>query len=70
MMDHAGRNLAPWVSEQNVQFKFVLETGPGVHYFVKNRITWIMGMGLHHISNANLGDRTTEITTVLLYVGI
>ena len=62
-------NLAPRISEQSTQFEFGLETGPGVHYFVTDRITWTMGVRLHHISNANLGDRNTGINGVLPYVG-
>ncbi len=63
-------NLAPRIPEQSTQFEFVIETGPGVHYFVTDRITWTMGVRLHHISNSNLGDRNTGINGVLPYVGI
>lgn len=63
-------NLAPRISEQSTQFEFGLETGPGVHYFVTDRIAWTMGVRLHHISNANLGERNTGINGVLPYVGI
>ena len=63
-------NLAPRIPEQSTPFEFVLETGPGVHYFATDRIIWTMGVRLHHISNANLGDRNTGINTVLPYVGI
>ncbi len=63
-------NLAPRIPEQSTQFEFVLETGPGVHYFVTDRITWTMGVRYHHISNANLGDRNTGINGVLPYVGV
>lgn len=63
-------NLAPRISEQSTQFEFGLETGPGVHYFVTDRITWTMGVRLHHISNANLGERNTGINGVLPYVGV
>lgn len=63
-------NLAPRIPEQSTQFEFVLETGPGVHYFVTDRITWTMGVRLHHISNSNLGDRNTGINGVLPYIGI
>jgi hypothetical protein len=48
----------------------VLETGPGVQYFVTDRLTWTMGVRLHHISNGGLGDRNTGINGVLPYVGI
>lgn len=63
-------NLAPRIPEQSTQFEFVIETGPGVHYFVTDRITWTMGVRLHHISNSNLGDRNTGINGVLPYVGL
>ena len=63
-------NLAPRIPEQSTQYEFVLETGPGVHYFMTDRITLTMGVRLHHISNANLGDRNTGINTVLPYIGL
>ncbi|MBU6435189.1 MAG: acyloxyacyl hydrolase [Nitrospirae bacterium] len=63
-------NLAPRIPEQSTQFEFVLETGPGVQYLVTDQITWTIGVRLHHISNANLGDRNTGINGVLPYVGI
>lgn len=63
-------NLAPRIPEQSTQFEFVIETGPGVHYFVTDRITWTIGVRLHHISNSNLGDRNTGINGVLPYVGL
>ena len=63
-------NLAPRIPEQSTQFEFGLETGPGVHYFVTDRTTWTMGVRLHHISNANLGERNTGINGVLPYIGV
>ncbi|MDR4474988.1 MAG: acyloxyacyl hydrolase [Nitrospira sp.] len=63
-------NLAPRIPEQSTQFEFVLETGPGLQYFVTDRVTWLMGVRLHHISNSNLGDRNTGINGVLPYVGL
>lgn len=63
-------NLAPRIPEQSTQFEFVLQTGPGVHYFMTDQIAWTMGVRLHHVSNANLGDRNTGINAVLPYVGI
>lgn len=63
-------NLAPRISEQSTQFEFVLETGPGVQYFVTDRLTWTMGARLHHISNGGLGDRNTGINAVLPYIGL
>lgn len=63
-------NLAPRIPEQSTQFEFVLETGPGLHYLVTDRMTWTMGVRLHHISNGGLGDRNTGINGVLPYVGL
>jgi lipid A 3-O-deacylase len=63
-------NLAPRIPEQSTQFEFVLETGPGVHYFMTDTITLTMGVRLHHISNGGLGDRNTGINAALPYVGI
>lgn len=63
-------NLAPRIPEQSTPFEFVLETGPGVHYFATDRMILTMGVRLHHISNANLGDRNTGINGILPYVGI
>jgi lipid A 3-O-deacylase len=63
-------NLAPRIQEQSTQFEFVLETGPGVHYFMTDTVTLTMGVRLHHISNGGLGDRNTGINAVLPYVGI
>lgn len=63
-------NLAPRIPEQSTPFEFVVETGPGLHYFSANRIAWTMGVRFHHISNANLGDRNTGINGVLPYIGI
>ena len=63
-------NLAPRIPEQSTQFEFVLETGPGLQYFVTDRVTWLMGVRLHHISNSNLGDRNTGINGVLPYIGL
>ena len=63
-------NLAPRISEQSTPFEFVLETGPGLQYFVTDRLTWTMGVRLHHISNGGLGDRNAGLNAVLPYVGL
>ena len=63
-------NLAPRIPEESTQFEFVLETGPGVHYFMTDTVTLTMGVRLHHISNGGLGDRNTGINAVLPYVGV
>jgi hypothetical protein len=63
-------NLAPRIPEQSTPFEFLLETGPGVQYFMTDRVTLTMGVRLHHISNSGLGDRNTGINTVLPYFGL
>lgn len=70
MMEHAGRNLALRVPERSTPFEFILEMGPGVYYFVTDRIIWTMGVRFRHISNANLGDRNTGVNGILPYVGM
>lgn len=63
-------NLAPRIPEQSTQFEFVLETGPGVHYFLTNRLTVTTGVRFHHMSNSGLGERNTGINAFLPYIGI
>lgn len=62
-------NLAPRIPEQSTPFNFVLETGPGIHYFVTKSMTVSAGVRFHHISNAGIGDRNTGINAVLSYAG-
>ena len=62
-------NLAPRIPEQSTPFNFVLETGPGVHYFLTRSLTVTAGVRYHHISNANIGQRNTGLNAVLPYVG-
>jgi hypothetical protein len=63
-------NLAPRIPEQSTQFEFVLETGPGVHYFMTQTVALTTGFRFHHISNGNLGERNTGINAWLSYLGI
>lgn len=63
-------NLAPRIEEQSTPFNFVLETGPGVHYFVTRSITLTLGVRYHHISNAGIGERNIGWNGVLSHVGI
>lgn len=63
-------NLAPRIPEQSTPFNFVLETGPGVHYFVTKSMTVTVVVRFHHISNAGIGDRNTGINAVLPYTGL
>lgn len=62
-------NLAPRIPEQSTQFNFVLETGPGVHYFLTKSLTMTAGVRYSHISNADLGQRNTGLNAVLPYFG-
>jgi lipid A 3-O-deacylase len=66
----AWTNLAPRIPEESTQFQFILETGPGVHYFVTNGVTVTSGVRFHHISNGGLGERNTGINAFLPYIGI
>ena len=63
-------NLAPRIPEQSTQFNFVLESGPGVHYFVTEKVAFMVGARFHHISNAGLGDRNLGLNSILGYAGV
>lgn len=63
-------NLAPRISEQSTPFNFVLESGPGVQYFVTERVALTLGVRFHHISNAQIGDRNHGLNSTLGYTGI
>ncbi len=62
-------DLAPRIPEQSTQFNFVLETGPGVSYFVTENWAVTAGIRFHHISNANIGDRNTGLNATLFNFG-
>jgi len=63
-------NLAPRIPEQSTQFNFVMESGPGLHYFATERVALTIGVRFHHISNADIGDRNLGLNSVLAYAGI
>ena len=63
-------DLAPRIQEQSIPFNFVLETGPGVQYFLSSTVAWGVGVRFHHISNAGIGDRNLGLNAVLGYTGI
>ncbi len=63
-------NLAPRIPEQSTPFEFVIETGPGVQYFLTDRLAWTVGVRYHHISNGNIGERNTGLNAVLPYIGL
>jgi len=63
-------DLAPRIPEQSTPFEFLLETGPGLEYFVTQEFALTGAVRLHHISNANIGDRNTGINAVLGLIGV
>lgn len=63
-------DLAPRIPEQSTQLNFVLESGPGVQYFVTDRVALTLGVRFHHISNAGLGDRNRGLNSTLGYIGV
>ena len=63
-------NLAPRIPEQSTPFNFVLQTGPGVQYFMTARTTLTLGVRYSHISNADIGQRNVGLNAVLPYVGL
>jgi len=63
-------DLAPRIPEQSTQFNFILQTGPGVSYFVSENWAITTGIRFHHISNAGLGDRNTGLNAWLFNLGV
>ena len=63
-------DLAPRIPEQSTQFNFILQTGPGVSYFVSENLAITAGLRFHHISNANIGDRNTGLNAWLFTLGM
>jgi len=63
-------DLAPRIPEQSTQFNFVLQTGPGVSYFVTENMAVTFGIRFHHISNAGIGNRNIGLNGCLFNVGI
>jgi lipid A 3-O-deacylase len=63
-------NLAPRIPEQSTPFNFVAEIGPGLQYFVTERVALTIGVRFHHISNGNIGERNLGLNATLAYAGI
>ena len=63
-------DLGPRIPEQSTQFNFVLQTGPGVSYFVTENTAVTFGIRFHHISNAGIGERNIGLNGCLFNVGI
>ena len=62
-------DLAPRIPEQSTQFNFILQTGPGVHYLLTDKLALTSGVRFSHISNANLGERNTGINAWMFNLG-
>jgi len=62
-------DLAPRIPEQSQRFNFVLETGPGLHYFVTKQFALTTSIRYHHISNANTGTRNVGLNAWLFSGG-
>ncbi len=62
-------DLAPRIPEESTPFEFLLETGPGLQYFLTQNLAVTGAVRLHHISNAGIGDRNTGINAVLGLIG-
>ncbi len=65
----AWTDLAPRIPEQSTPFEFLLETGPGIQFFVTESVALGGAVRVHHISNAGLGDRNAGINAVLGTIG-
>ena len=63
-------DLAPRIPEQSTQFNFILQTGPGVHYFLTDQFTLTTGVRFSHISNGGIGDRNTGLNAFLFNFGV
>ena len=62
-------DLAPRIPEQSQRFNFVLETGPGLHFFVTEQFALTTSVRYHHISNANTGTRNVGLNAWLFSGG-
>lgn len=63
-------NLAPRIRELSTPLNFVIETGPGVQYFITEQTTLTIGVRYNHISNADTGERNIGLNSVLPYAGL
>jgi lipid A 3-O-deacylase len=63
-------DLGPRIPEQSTQFNFVLQTGPGVSYFVTEHMAVTLGIRFHHLSNAGIGERNIGLNAWLFNVGV
>lgn len=63
-------DLAPRIRELSTQGNFLLQSGPGLQYFMTRTTAWTFGIRLHHSSNAGLGARNLGLNAALMYVGM
>ena len=63
-------NLAPRIRELSTPLNFVIETGPGIQYFITEQTTLTIGVRYNHISNADTGERNIGLNAVLPYAGL
>ena len=63
-------NLAPRIRELSTPLNFIIETGPGVQYFITEQTTLTLGVRYSHISNADTGERNIGLNAVLPYAGL
>ena len=56
--------------EQSLRWSFVLQTGPGLQYFMSRNSAFTVGVRWQHFSNAGLGDRNRGLNGLLPYAGI
>lgn len=63
-------DLAPRIPEQSTQFNFILQTGPGISYFVSENWAITAGIRFHHISNAGIGERNIGLNAWLFNLGV
>ena len=63
-------NLAPRIRELSTPLNFVIETGPGVQYFITAQTTLTFGVRYSHISNSDTGERNIGLNAILPYAGL
>jgi hypothetical protein len=63
-------NLAPRIPEQSTPLNLLIETGPGVQYFMTSQTTLTFGIRYSHISNAGTGERNIGLNAILPYAGL
>lgn len=63
-------NLAPRIPEQSTPLNLLIETGPGVQYFMTSQTVFTFGVRYSHISNAGTGERNNGLNAILPYAGL